>query len=199
MVVSYYDILYRYYYYIGDSILTNGGIEMKNKFLSLVLAVVLCFSMTVTAFAAEIHLENATVVPMDTDSTIVLDTTLQSNAYSLVTMEENDSVNTSDVVTRASTAVVPSNGSIDMYPTLLSYTGFTRKFYVSTESESTMGALLLYLYNPNGKLVSEDWIMSVNGAYEWSLFLPSSGQWHLWVVAQGTTADVNIQAKWINS
>lgn len=104
----------------------------------------------------------------------------------------------SSISPRAKVYTVPSNGNINIPAILVPYVGFTRTFFVSTNSNSKQGALLLYLYNPKGKLVSNDWVMGINGTYEWKLTLPSSGQWRLWVIAQGTDADVEIVAKWIN-
>lgn len=173
------------------------------RILSFVLVMFLVLAMPNNSFAAEVHsdgydveTDNTIPIPDEINGTVIFEESFDNPSLIMTTIPEpQESLN---AVARSSTNVVPSNGSIDMYPTLLSYTGFTRDFYVSTESSSTSGALLLYLYNPSGKLVSHDWLMGINDAYQWTLFLPSSGQWHLWVVAQGTTADVNIQAKWMN-
>ncbi len=91
---------------------------------------------------------------------------------------------------------VSPNTSIDLYPTLESYVGLSQKFYVTTRSDSTSGALFLYLYSPSGKLVSKDWIIGDNESTYWTVTLPSSGTWKLHVVAQGTNADVLVGARW---
>lgn len=92
--------------------------------------------------------------------------------------------------------VVPSNGYIDLNPTLESYIGFTKNFVVNATSDSTSGALFVYLYKPNGNIQSNDWIMGVNEVVKWNVFLPSSGTWRVRFVAQGTTAPVNVYARW---
>jgi hypothetical protein len=94
------------------------------------------------------------------------------------------------------TGTVPTNGSINLYPWLESYIGVSKNFIVNATSNSTSGALLVYLYNPSGKLVSNSWVMGVNEIAKWSVTLPSSGQWRLYIVASGTNASVNIWAKW---
>ena len=154
---------------------------MRNKLIkritSLALTIIMSFMVCGVAFAADAHEGTAG---------------LKQNCIDAV------SVTSDDPFANSVYGTVPCNGAIDMYPTLSSYIGLTRKFYVSTSSQSTQGALFLYLYNSNGKLVSNDWIMSINGVYEWTLFLPSSGKYHLRVIAQGTDADVEIAAKWQN-
>lgn len=94
------------------------------------------------------------------------------------------------------TGVVPSNGYIDLYPTLESYIGFNKKFVVNATSSSSTGVLFVYLYKPNGNLQSNDWVMSVNEIVKWSVFLPSSGTWRVRLVAQATTAPVNVYVRW---
>ena len=91
---------------------------------------------------------------------------------------------------------VASNGYIDLYPRLESYIGLNKNIIINATSESSSGGLLLYLYNPDGELKSYDWIMGVNETAQWTLFLPSSGEWRLRVYAQGTTASVRVSARW---
>lgn len=111
--------------------------------------------------------------------------------YAITVGEENS--------TWANTPVrdsVSPNSYVDMHPYLNSYFGINKTIIVNATSDSTSGALLLYLYNPSGDLVSHDWIMGVNEIAQWNLVLPSSGEWRLRVIAQGTTSMVNVYARW---
>lgn len=96
------------------------------------------------------------------------------------------------------TGQIAPNSYIDLNIKLDSYWGqnLNRKIIVNATSNSTSGALFLYLYKPNGELASHDWIMGVNEVTEWSLFWPTSGYWRLRVMAQGTNAPVDIWASW---
>lgn len=91
---------------------------------------------------------------------------------------------------------VSPNSSIDLYPQLANYVGFTQKLYVNTVSESTSGAIFLYLYDSKGELKSKDWIVGDNEATYFVLTLPKAGTYRLHVVAQGTNAKVLVSARW---
>ena len=105
----------------------------------------------------------------------------------------NGNMTVSDPFEGADYDTISENGqTVVLEVPLASYFGLTRKFYVTTTSNSTQGAVFLFLYNPSGKLVSDDWITSINGTYEWTLFLPSSGTYRLECIAQGTDAPVDI-------
>ena len=91
---------------------------------------------------------------------------------------------------------VSPNSSIDLYPKLDNYVGLTKRFYVSTVSESTSGAIFLYLYDKNGKLISKDWIVGDNVATYFDTWLPVAGTFRLHIVAQGTNANVLVSARW---
>ena len=54
----------------------------------------------------------------------------------------------------------------------------------------------MYLYDPDGKLVSHDWGMGTNEAAKWSVFLPKSGTWRLYVVGHATEEYVDVWAGW---
>lgn len=113
------------------------------------------------------------------------------------TLQENFDINpmsTSDK--RAVT--LPINGSGDIYINLDSYMGLTRRIYFNATCSSNSGAVFLYVYSPRGTLVSNDWIIGVNEAANWSVFLPSSGEWHIHAVAQGNAAEVELYAVWQN-
>ena len=94
---------------------------------------------------------------------------------------------------------IPSNSSCTYYTNLDSYIGFSKNFCAVSRSDSTSGALYLYLYK-DGKLKSKDWIMGVNetNTVKWSMTLPSSGTWEVKVVASGTNAPVTFYGWWQN-
>ena len=93
---------------------------------------------------------------------------------------------------------LPINGSDDLYINLDNYIGLTRRIYFNATCSSNSGAVFLYVYSPRGTLVSDDWIIGVNEAANWSVFLPSSGEWHIHAVAQGNAAEVELHAVWQN-
>lgn len=92
--------------------------------------------------------------------------------------------------------IVPSNGVLELKPTLESYIGLNKSFVINATSDSNTGVLFVYLYKPNGNIQSNDWIMGVNEVVKWDVFLPSSGTWTVRFVAQGTTSPVNVYARW---
>jgi len=170
---------------------------MKNKLFrriaSFLLVTLVSFTTMGTAFATETSAGTEDVLALNdiTFTEYIIDV---DNSGTTTISNGN-----SDVIIRANSPVsgtCPSNGSLNLYPWLESYIGLSKTFIVNATSNSKSGALLLYLYNPSGKLVSKDWMMGVNQIAKWSVTLPSSGKWRLYVVAQGTTASVNVFARW---
>lgn len=142
---------------------------------SLLLAMLMCFTVRNTAFAME-----------------KLNETEKTWLEIMVAGEDEVEA----LANQPASGVVPSNSGANFYPTLDSYVGISKTIVVNAYSNSNSGALLLYLYNPSHKLVSKNWIMGVNEIVQWKLTLPSSGIWRLYAVAQGTTASVNLYTKW---
>lgn len=89
----------------------------------------------------------------------------------------------------------PSNGAITIKFNLYD-TGLFKKLTVNARSESPTGMLILLLYDPNGKLRSNDWLMGVNEVATWDFFWPPEGEWKLEVAAQGTYDKVTVTASW---
>ena len=141
--------------------------KLFRRISSLVLAIIVSLSSTNIVFAADKAMES-----------------------------EYETVNQAAEANPFERGTVAPNSSIDLYPTLKSYVGLYQRFYISTRSESTSGAILLYLYSPNGRLVSKDWIIGDNEATYWDVFLPASGTWTLHIVAQGTNANVLVSTRW---
>lgn len=117
---------------------------------------------------------------------------LKDNTNISMKFNNNVSVLSNDVVR----GTVPVGGSITLNVHLDSYIGLKKNFYVSTVSASETGGLLLYLYNPKGKLVSNDWMMGANEMVQWSITLPSSGDWKLKAVAFAVDEPVSVAARW---
>lgn len=88
------------------------------------------------------------------------------------------------------------NSVINLYPYLEQGNIFGRTLCIRTSSSSTSGAVFLYLYSPNGDLVSDDWIMGVSDESNEYMFLPSYGRYTLKVIAQGNNQPVNVDAWW---
>lgn len=99
--------------------------------------------------------------------------------------------------TNLTCVTLSANGSAELDVTLNSYSVFSREFIINAVSNNTNGMILVYLYNPKGKLVSHDWIAGVNDATRWKLTLPSSGTWHVKLYAQGTTENTRCYVGWI--
>lgn len=159
--------------------------------ISFLLVLIMAVATTSTAFAKENQATGLT----DEDYTEVSEYILNVSDTGEITLVAEDS----EIIPFDNSpvrGVVPSNGYIDLNPTLESYIGFNKNFVVNATSNSTSGALFVYLYKPNGNLQSNDWIMGVNEVVKWSVFLPSSGTWRVRFVAQGTTAPVNVYARW---
>ena len=90
---------------------------------------------------------------------------------------------------------VPSFKTGYLYPNLSKYFGLTKAFHVSTSSDQSSCGIFLYLYNPDGDLVSDDWSMGVNDYAYLTLFLPSSGTYTLKIVNMSDET-VNVAAFW---
>lgn len=154
---------------------------MKKKFLkrlfTLCMACVFMIGMSIPAFAATLP---------DEGEDIVAEYTINASSTEIAVLNNSSTVS----------GTAPSNGVGYAYPHLDSYIGFSKVFHIVTSSSGTSGAVLLYLYNEKGKLVSNDWIMGVNDGWSWKLTLPSSGTYTLKVCAQGTTAPVKFTCQW---
>lgn len=160
-----------------------------------VLTVLLLFlTITFTSFAKE-TLEvdvppNSNNISIEEDNIVLSDVnigTIEKDNFGVVPYSENWDI-----------AEIAPNSYMDLSIKLDSYWGqnLNRKIIVNATSNSTSGALFLYLYKPNGELASHDWIMGVNEVTEWSLFWPTFGYWKLRVMAQGTNAPVDVWAGW---
>lgn len=159
--------------------------------ISFLLILIMMATTTCTAFAKEILPTDL----IDEEYTEVSEYILNVSDTGEITLVAEDA----EIVPFSNSPVrgiVPSNGYIDLNPTLESYIGFNKNFVVNATSDSTSGALFVYLYKPNGDIQSNDWIMGVNEVVKWSVFLPSSGTWRVRFVAQGTNAPVNVYARW---
>ncbi len=162
-----------------------------------VLTVLLLFlTITFTSFAkeaSEVYLPDSNNIVIGEDSLVLSDVkagTKEKANFEVVPYGEN-----------WDTAIIAPNSYIDLNIKLDSYWGqnLNRTLTVHATSNSTSGALFLYLYKPNGELASHDWIMGINEITQWSLFWPTSGYWKLRVMAQGTTAPVEVWAGWQQS
>lgn len=181
---------------------------MKTKWFkriaSCLLAISMIFATTNMALAAEVSTEseetmksNVVVIPasLDDTDTIIMDYTLNVEDSGEITIsDDNTGVNPKNNILLY--REVPACGTVDCYPQLESYVGFNQNFIVNSTSDSTTGFLAIYLYNPSGKLVSDQWEMGVNETVKWSVFLPSSGQWHLRIVGYLTNAPAYVFAGW---
>ena len=167
------------------------AINLFKRSISFLLMLIMVATTTCTAFAQE----NLSTDLANEEYTEVSEYILNVSDTGEITLaaEDKKSVPFSNSPVRG---IVPSNGYIDLNPTLESYIGFNKNFVVNATSDSTSGALFVYLYKPNGNIQSKDWTMGVNEIVKWSVFLPSSGTWRVRFVAQGTTAPVNVYARW---
>lgn len=90
--------------------------------------------------------------------------------------------------------------SIQFQVRLDPYIGFTKTFYVRTDPDDDnpdiQGGFYLYLYNANGKLVSNDWFIGYEEFSSWKFTLPSSGMYTVKVVSYCNT-DCSILAYWL--
>lgn len=80
----------------------------------------------------------------------------------------------------------------------LSDTGFSRKFVANASSESTSGLIEISLYNPDGKLVSNQWVLGVNEAATWTVYFPKKGTWEISALAYLTNEPVLVYFTWSN-
>lgn len=94
------------------------------------------------------------------------------------------------------TAVVYACEYADVYPTLGNYVGLYKTFVANAISECTQGTILVELYNPDGKLVSYDWLVGYNEAYSWNVFLPKAGTWRCRLIGAGTDATTIVTVGW---
>lgn len=159
---------------------------MKNKFLKrivtlLIVTTILSFTFVGISFATD---------------TSVVSQALAEDSYTIMEFPNLPSSGITPLANNIAQGVVAPGQTINLYLHLDSYIGLSKNFIVNTVSDSTTGALFLYLYDSKGKLVSDDWIMGLNHLYKWSVFLPSSGDYRLEVIAGLTNAPVQIRARW---
>ena len=107
-----------------------------------------------------------------------------------------DKTETNTLENEPETDFIQPNSFVILRPKLDSYIGFTKNFIVNATSESNTGLLFIYLYDPDGNIKSNDWIMGVNQLVRCNVFLPKSGTWTVHLVAQGTTAGVDVYVRW---
>lgn len=177
---------------IGDLHVNNGGNQMKCKLIkrigAFMLVCVMALGISVPALAAQpanaMTIENSEE-NSSPEATLVASYTFDTDDMA-ITPRTNNTVG----------GLLSASGSATLYPNLDSYIGLTKAFHATTSSDSSSGAVLLYLYNKNGKLVSSDWIIGVNDYAYWTLTLPSSGTYTLQVYVQGSTAPVYFYAWW---
>lgn len=179
--------------------IADGGIAMKKRLfkrsLSFLLVAVMLFGTTISVLAKENSNDTdvaADVINITPDLLNTIELTDSNIDMEVIEV----SIDVNPLSNNQVGAVVPANGTENIYPTLDSYFGLYKTFYVNATSEGTKAGLFLYLYDPNGKLVSDDWIMGTNGAATWDVFLPTSGQWRLYIVALATEKPVVVWAGW---
>ena len=131
-------------------------INMKQRLIktfgSLFLAVALCLSISVVAFAA--------------DNTVSQIETSASRETGISPMGEYDS------------GEIPRKGELILYPVLNSYVGLSRTFYLMTDNiySDTIpsGSIRVYVYKPNGDLLKY-FTVGPQEDYTIKCTLPSSG------------------------
>lgn len=157
--------------------------KLSKRVWAFLLATMMLLGTAIQAMA--VSTDEATRVE-NSEETVVASFTLDTNS---VMPRENQMIG----------GTIPSNESRTYYTNLDSYIGFTKNFCAVSHSDSTSGALYLYLYK-DGQLKSRDWIMGVNetNTVMWSMTLPSSGTWEVRVVASGTNAPVTFYGWWQN-
>lgn len=155
--------------------------NVMKRIAAFVLAGIMALGTSVSTFAAEPEVAGEV-----SDETCVAEYTIDVGSNSIMPLYDNEPVG----------GTIQSNKSDVYYPKLSSYVGLSKTFYAGTSSSGSAGMVLLYLYNKNNKLISNDWILGVNDYGSWSFTLPSSGTYTLKVFLQGTTAPVNIAASW---
>ena len=132
------------------------NVKLSKVFLSFVLAIATCLSIGSVAFAAD---SSTSASPSDA----------AVNASEAVPM----SVGTYD------SGIIPSGGELTLYPTLNSYVGLTRKFFLITEniySDTTpSGTIQVYIYKPDGNLLKYDVVGPNQDDYYYTVTLPPAG------------------------
>ena len=162
--------------------------RLFKRTISCLLASIMLFATATTSFAKEEQLECNNEAE---DADIVIDTHVEVISVSV------DGSSISTMGNKMEHDVIPANGTVDLYPKLESYVGLNKKFFVNTTSPSDKAGVFLYLYDPDGKLVSHDWVTGTNVAATWSVFLPKSGTWRLYAVGHATEEYVEISAGWL--
>lgn len=168
------------YHYIEDFITYNGGIKMKikksvSRFFGVVLATLMVICTPLSAFAAEINTPSV------------------ENSNFESSISEEGLARQSSIV---SGTIGANGGTINIYPYLEQGSIFGRTICIRTSSSSSTGAIFLYLYDKNGKLVSNDWIMGVNDSLNKYMGWADYGTYTLKIVAQVNQQPVTIDAWW---
>lgn len=121
--------------------------KFTNRFFTLLMAIVVICSFSVTAFAAEVpisNVENFNSKNIKTETTSVLSATAEEKT-------------------------IPAWGNVKFYYDKLSPLPAT--LHVSTSSSSTQGAIIVTAFNTNAPNVelSNDWVMGTNDYASWTL------------------------------
>ena len=112
---------------------------------------------------------------------------------------DNVSVSDEGIMPMADTAVtgsVSAWSSTTLRPHLSSYIGFSKTIRVTTQSSGNNGGVDIELFK-NGSLKSDgNWWMGTNDVGDWTLTLPSSGDYEL-IVHNNSDATVYVTAQWL--
>lgn len=159
---------------------TVGGIKMRikksvSRFFGVVLATLMFICTPLSAFAAEINTPSV------------------ENSNFESSISEEGLARQSSIV---SGTIGANGGTINIYPYLEQGSIFGRTICIRTSSSSSTGAIFLYLYDKNGKLVSNDWIMGVNDSLNKYMGWADYGTYTLKIVAQVNQQPVTIDAWW---
>lgn len=169
---------------IGDLSTEIGGIQMKVKFIkrlsSFVLATTMMLGTAITASAEE--------------ATVIGQSLSESNVVDELACEPNEA----GIMPMASTSVsgvIPA-GSTVQFNIQLNSTGTHKYLCATSSSGGASGALILQLYNQEGKLVSGDWMMGTDETevVSWWLFFPTPGTYTLKVIGHVTNKPVTFNA-----
>lgn len=155
--------------------------KLKKTIFSLLVVTIFALGFSVSAFASDT--ENSEIVAKSTTATI-------------------QNVEEKEIVTRAVVdGTVPSNGTMNLYPVLNSYVGFTKQISILTTPMSTRspsGYLKISMYKPNGSLLKvwktvlpEDQILE-------TFTLPSSGTYTLKIESKANVP-VFVSATWVKN
>lgn len=132
------------------------NVKLSKVFLSFILAIAMCLSIGSVAFAAD---SSTSANPSD----------VTVNASEVVPM----SVGTYD------SGIIPRGGELTLYPTLNSYVGISRRFFIITEniySDTTpAGSIQVYVYKPDGKLLKYFTVGPNQDDCYYTFTLPSAG------------------------